>query len=224
MFLRLDATLAAFLQTLDTKVGKGQWAMMITSDHGAAPMPERTQGGRMMQPSIGEAANNAAATELGTGTWVARAKYPYVWFTPQFFSAKPDVRGKAIEKVLRALRAFPGIEMADRTATFAGHCDRRTGKAAAICMMIDPERAGEVFFLPAKGWIWQEPDEPLATAHGSFQPYDREVPVIMLPFGRTPHERAAGPTTTMDMVRVATVLAGWLGVTPPVSLPPRPVK
>jgi hypothetical protein len=42
----------------------------------------------------------------------------------------------------------------------------------------------------------------------------------MLPFGRTPHARATGASsTTIHMVRIATVLAGWLGVTPPTNLP-----
>ena len=51
------------------------------------------------------------------------------------------------------------------------------------------------------------------------QPYDRLVPVIMLPPGRAPHAALAKPDeATIQMVRIATVLARWLGVTPPSSL------
>jgi hypothetical protein len=220
MWLRLDAAVAEFLAALDAKVGAGQWAMIVTSDHGASPMPERSRGGRMTPESLQQIANDAAATELGAGTWVASAKYPFVFLTPALFAKPPKDRAKAVHKILLALRAQPGIAMADRVESFAGGCDKRTGDAFGICLMLDPERAGDLFYLPAPGWILSDADEPVATAHGSWNLYDREVPVIMLPFGRTPHARATGPsTTTIHMVRIATVIAGWLGVTPPTNLP-----
>src|SRR3569623_1192553 len=47
MELRLDRRSAAFLDTLDQKVGAGRWAMIVTSDHGASPLPETVHGGRL---------------------------------------------------------------------------------------------------------------------------------------------------------------------------------
>jgi hypothetical protein len=44
------------------------------------------------------------------------------------------------------------------------------------------------------------------------------VPVIMLAPGRTAHAPLDKPTTTIQMVRIATVIARWLGVTPPSTL------
>jgi hypothetical protein len=45
--LRLDRRLDRFLADLDAKVGAGRWAMIVTSDHGASPMPESMHGGRI---------------------------------------------------------------------------------------------------------------------------------------------------------------------------------
>lgn len=220
MWLRLDAAVGEFLAQLDAKVGKDAWAMAVTSDHGASPLPELHQGGRMTPEALVELANAAAATELGGGTWVASAKYPYVFLAPALFAKPVKERSKAVHKILLALRAQPGIAMADRVESFAGNCDKRTSDAFAICMMIDPQRAGDLFYLPAPHWILSDADEPVATAHGSWNLYDREVPVILLPFGRAPHARATGASSTViQMVRLSTVLAGWLDVTPPVSLP-----
>ena len=85
--------------------------------------------------------------------------------------------------------------------------------------MLDPERSGEVFFLPKRGWILMS--ESYATAHGSWQDYDREVPVILLPPGRASHAPLAKPDdAVIRMIRISTVLARWLGITPPVSLTP----
>jgi predicted AlkP superfamily pyrophosphatase or phosphodiesterase len=40
MLLALDRTLAGFFQYLDTKMGKGNWAVALSADHGIAPMSD----------------------------------------------------------------------------------------------------------------------------------------------------------------------------------------
>jgi hypothetical protein len=65
----------------------------------------------------------------------------------------------------------------------------------------------------------EDASESIATGHGSMQPYDRLVPVIMAPPGRVAHAPLKQPVTTIHMMRIATVLARWLRVTPPTSLP-----
>lgn len=220
--LRLDHQLADLLAALDAKVGKGAWAMIVTSDHGASPLPERMPGGggRISFKQVGAAANAAATTELGQGAWIANAKFPNVYLTAAARAKPAKDLAKALGKIVAALRSFPGLAKVGLTSTYAGGCEQRTGEAFAICQMIDPERSGEVFYLPARGWITEDEDEPLATAHGSFNDYDREVPVILLPPGRVPHTALAQPSaTTIQMVRIATLLARWLDVTPPTSLP-----
>ena len=212
--LRLDCRLDGFLAALDAKVGAGRWAMIATSDHGASPMPR----GRLTYAQIKDAANRAAMTELGGGDWIADAHFPNVFLTKAALAQRD--RAKAIRKIVFALRAFPGLARVERTADFAGHCEQRTGDAFRLCLTIDPQRSGEVIYVPAEGWTVGSADEPHATAHGSLHDYDRLVPVIMLPPGRTPHAALAHPgDTTIQMVRIATVLARWLGITPPQSLP-----
>jgi hypothetical protein len=214
--LRLDFELAGFLQKLDTTVGTGKWALIATSDHGAAPMPASDH--RMSYRQVKDAANAAAVAEFGPGEWVAAAKYPTVWLTPAALAQPERERNIAIKKIMFALRSFPGIERVERTADFAGHCETRTGDAFVLCQMLDPVRSGEILFLPRAGWIFGSGD-PQATAHGSIHDYDRHVPVIMLPPNRVAHAPLAKPSeTTVRMIRISTVVARWLGVTPPVSL------
>jgi hypothetical protein len=217
MTLRLDEQLGSFMEGLDAKVGKDGWAMIATSDHGGAPLPERSGGGRVAHDDIEEAANRAASLELGTGKWVSSAKYPTVFLTPAALAHKK--RDQAVHKIVLAIKSFPGIALAARTVDYAGQCDKRTGDAFAICLSLDIERSGEIFYLPKRNWIVFDRDEPVATAHGSLHDYDREVPVIMLAPGRVAHAPQTAPSnTTIQMVRIATVLARWLGVTPPSTL------
>jgi hypothetical protein len=219
MTLRLDRQLDTFLTGLDERVGAGRWALIATSDHGASPLPERVGGGRIAVESIQDAANRAVGTLFGPGEWIASAKYPSVYLSAAARAKPPKEQHKVLTKIIYALRSFPGIARVERTSDFAGKCESRTGEAFALCLSLDPVHSGEVFYLPARGWILDERDEPLATAHGSLHDYDREVPVIMLAPGRTPHEPQAAPSnTTIQMVRIAAVVARWLGVTPPSAL------
>jgi hypothetical protein len=220
MMLRLDRQLGDFLTALDKQVGPDRWAMVVTSDHGASPMPERIDGGRITPDMLRDAANRAAVAELGPGEWIASVKYPTLFLSAAARTQPTRELGIAVKKIMFALRSFPGIQQVGNTADFVRHCETRTGDAFAICMMLDPERSGDVFFLPKRGWIFHDSDEPTATAHGSFQDYDREVPVIMLAPGRRAHAAPATPSqSTIQMVRISTVIANWLGVTPPLSLP-----
>ena len=220
MLLRLDQQLDDFLAQLDAKVGPGRWAMILTSDHGASPLPDRTPGGgRISYEQVQDAANRAAATELGAGTWVPVVHAPTVWLDAAARARSPKDQAAAIKKIVYALRSFPGLDVVERTSDVAGNCEKRTGTAALLCVSLDPERSGEVVFLPRSGWIMEEADQRFATAHGSLQPYDRLVPVVMLPPGRTPHAALDKPdATTVPMASIATVLAHWLGVTPPTAL------
>ncbi len=193
--------------------------MIVTSDHGAAPLPERSGGGRYVFDELAATANAAASHELGPGNWIASAKYPNVYLTAAARAKPSDQREKALDAVVAALRGSPGIALADRTASYAGSCDQRTGDAFAICMMIDAERSGEVFYLPARGWIAEEVSERVATAHGSLR---------RLRSSRSRDHAAAGPdaartaprsrSATIQMVRISMIVANWLGVTPPQAL------
>ncbi|HEY0252330.1 MAG TPA: alkaline phosphatase family protein [Kofleriaceae bacterium] len=220
--LRLDQQLGAFLGDLDKTVGAGQWAMIVTSDHGASPMPERMNGGRITFLQIQKAANHAASAVLGPGQWIDNAHYPNIYFSKAMLAQPKGELASATQRVLYAIKAFPGIERVGKVSDYAGNCDKRTGVEATLCISFDPERSGDLFYMPARGWIMQDDDEPTATAHGSWQDYDQRVPLILVPPDRTAHGPATGPKSEIEMTRIAQLLSTWLGVKDPRSLPARP--
>jgi hypothetical protein len=217
--LRLDRDLARLLGELDRKVGIGKWSMIVTSDHGASPLPERVGGGRITMETLHEAANQAAVGVLGPGTWIADVKYPTVFYARALLAEPRDVRDRAVDAVIRAMRAYPGIASVERTERLAGDCETRIGDARLICASLDPERSGELVFWPKPHWILQEIDEPVATGHGSLELYDRQVPVILLAPDRARHTPATIPSGTIPITEVAPLLARWLGVPAPAALP-----
>ncbi len=209
--LRLDVRLEAFLAALDEHVGRGRWAMILTSDHGGSPLPERSVGGgRIAEEQVKRAANAAASTVLGAGDWIASTSWPNVYLSSAALAQNKKELANAYKKIVFALRSFPGLAVADRTDAYAGHCEDRSGDAKAICLAIDPARSGEFIYAPAAGWIIEEEDERLATAHGSLNDYDRNVPVILLPFGRTTHAPQTTPGVEMSLTEIAPLVTRWL--------------
>jgi hypothetical protein len=220
--LRLDEQLGRFMADLDKQLGTS-WSMIITSDHGASPMPERVGGGRITFGQIQRAANHAAAAVLGPGTWIDNAHYPSIYFSKAMLAQPKGELASAAQRVMFALRAFPGIERVGRVSDYAGNCDKRTGVAFVLCLTFDPERSGDLFYMPASGWVLQDDDEPTATAHGSWHDYDQRVPLILIqPDRGAKHAPEVVPGSDIEMVRVATLLSRWLGVKAPESLPRRP--
>jgi hypothetical protein len=210
--LRLDVRLAQCLDALDRDIGRNRWAMVVTSDHGGSPLPERVGGGRYTVQHLKEAANTAASLVLGSGTWVARVSYPSIYLSRAALAQPPKELNKAMQKIVFALRSFPGLAIVDRADAYAGGCERRTGDALAICLGLDAERSGDLVFVPAPGWLVHDKHDPVATAHGSLHAYDRDVPVVLLPFGRTPHAPQTGPSGEMSLAEVAPLLRAWLAL------------
>jgi Type I phosphodiesterase / nucleotide pyrophosphatase len=219
--IRLDRQLADLLASLDRLVGKGRWAMLVTSDHGGSPLPELAGGGRMQFEQVEQVANKAATTVLGEGDWIADPKSPTLFLSEAARAQPPEKLAAAIDAILVALRAAPAIARAERTSDFAGNCEARSGDDHAICIALDADRSGEIFYVPKRGWILEELKEPMATSHGTLYDYDRQVPVLTLPFGRTPHAPLTAPAggPRLSMREVSKILATWLGVTPPAQMP-----
>jgi hypothetical protein len=221
--LRLDRRLDQLLTDLDAKVGAGRWSMVVTSDHGATPMAALAHGGKLGFAALKDAANRAAATELGTGDWIASARFPTIFLSKAALAHPKDLPA-VLRKIVLALRAIPGLGRVEKTADFAGQCDKRSGDALALCLAVDPVNSGEILYVPAAGWIMQdeEDEDRPATSHGSLEPYDRLVPVLLVPPGRTPHATAAAHPDgdTIQIVGIATIVARWLGVPPPDTLAP----
>lgn len=219
--VKLDVRLGTFLADLDRLV-PGGWSLIATSDHGSSPLPERIHGGRLTHEGVGRAANNAAAAVLGQGNWIANAHYPNIFFTKAMLAQPKGELASAVKHILYALKAIPGIAQSGKVSDVAGDCDKRTGDARALCLAFDPERSGDLFYLPAPGWIVMDEDEATATAHGSLNAYDRLVPVIELSPDRKPHAVLTAPDEqVVEMTQIAPTLAAWLGVPAPAKMPSR---
>lgn len=217
-WLALDAQVGALLDALDAEVGAGRWALVLTGDHGAPPLPERREppARRFTYEEVAAAADAAADEVAGAGDWIARARVPWVHLSDAARALPPARRDALLDAIVARLRAVDGVGRVERSDAFAGDCARFAGDERAICQSIDPERSGEVLYVPAEGAVIHKASWVDAVAHGSLHAYDREVPILVVAPGVAPGD--AGGASTLA---VAATLADLLGVpAPPAALEP----
>src|SRR5207248_1881682 len=131
-FFRLDRTVARLLGWLDRNVGAGRFTVVLTSDHGAASLPEKT-GAVRMQPD-GDIEGSIGKV-LGPGHKVA-------FVHPNLFVEPRDPAS-----IAAARTALLGIKGVERVLAASDLAPPRDEIAQAVARSWDPERSGDLYVV-----------------------------------------------------------------------------
>lgn len=223
LMLDLDRRLGEFLDELDRRVGKDQYAVVVSSDHGAEPLVETSvahghRAKRVHVDEIVDAANSAAAGVLGAGVWVDEFAASTLYCTDAFRSRPADKQQAALDAIVAAVSRVDGISYAARCDRIAGKCDAREGMDALACRSIQLGESGDVFVNPDR-YSLTTTTYDTGTSHGTGSTEDRVVPIIIYAPGMKP-KRA---TTEASTLQVAPTLAKLLGIDPPPAATAEPL-
>ena len=167
------------LDKLDRDVGKGNYVVGLTSDHGVAPTPERVKAqgfdsGRIDTAAVGRAIDTVLDSELGSGPYRTRVIYNDIYFNEGVY-LKLTQNAKALEAVLQTIRKTPGVWRVYRKEDLWAN-DPLT-RAPALSHY--EGRSGDMKMLGRAYWI----TSTSTTTHGTGHRYDTRVPVILYGFG-----------------------------------------
>jgi hypothetical protein len=203
---QLDHTIGGLLSTLDRLVGRDQYVLAFTADHGVPDLPEQAvsgdiRAGRVSMTALRRALEDALAPALGTGPHVAAVTSPYIYFTPEALARLRKDR-KARQAASTVLSTTPGV----RRVVWADELVKLPpGDAvlAAVRRSFVTGRTGDVILVYEPNWIPQS----TGTTHGSPWEYDQRVPLILHGAGiaRGRYETASGP---LDLAPTLARLAG----------------
>jgi arylsulfatase A-like enzyme len=212
MALRVDRSIGKLLAFLDQRLGSGHVVVVLTADHGVAPLPEvlaerKMPGGRQSAKVVLDAIQGALSERFGEGRWVAGASTAGAYLNRDLIASKKLDEAQVEEEAAKAARAVPHVlRVYTRAQLVAGKAgDDAVGQAVANGSCAS--RSGDVFIVMEPYWIEVEH----GTTHGSPFDYDTHVPVIFMGPGIKPG-RYDGTIAPND---IAPTLATLLGVETP---------
>ncbi|NOY07099.1 MAG: alkaline phosphatase family protein [Chlorobi bacterium] len=180
--VRTDRDLAALLTFLQREVGLSNCLVVLTSDHGVAPIPEheqkrRRKAGRIFSTEfkrVTHALDSVFGTPPRGKRWFKAVSFPNFYLDRSVLVQK-GLSLPEFEKVFR--RAVLGIR---GIAAVYSRTDlqRPTKKNRAVRLMFNPERSGDYYVVQRKGWVYTYGDSKTGTGHGSPYDYDAHVPLI----------------------------------------------
>jgi arylsulfatase A-like enzyme len=202
---QVDAAIARLLAFLDERVGKGNYVLGLSSDHGVADIPEQVaDGGRLLGPAVSAHLQKILERRLGEGRHVASVTYTDIYLAAAA-AKRVDGDRRLRARVLDGLRQIPGIAAAyhrsELTTPAARRSRDRARRAAALSYF--PGRSGDIIIVPRENWIMSTS----ATTHGTLHAYDQHVPLILLGRGVKPG-RYADAATPADLMPTLAALAG----------------
>ncbi len=212
----LDATLGELFDVLDHRVGKGNYVLAITGDHGVARVPE-------IAVKDGVDAGRADVGELTAGITKALAPFgggekPVAAFADGdiYFAAgiwdKISADPKAMEAVFAAIRGVRGVADVFRVDQL-GELAAKNPLARAALLSEYPGRGGDLFVITKPNWFFDRRNKlggwGEGTTHGSPYPYDQRVPIILMGAGI----RAGKIAVAVTPADIAPTFAELTGIT-----------
>jgi predicted AlkP superfamily pyrophosphatase or phosphodiesterase len=177
--IRTDRLLGKLLEFVDSQVGAGNTLVVLTADHGVAPVPEVNQarhmpGGRLEDKNLIGAITDALVKRFGPGDWLVDASTMMPYLNLQLVHDK-NLDLREVELVAAdAARHAPHIA---RVYTYHELMDgdvQRDPIGNAISLEFFAPRFGDLYIVPEPYYIF----DAKGTTHGTPYDYDTHVPVI----------------------------------------------
>ena len=224
---RLDVTVGGLLDVLDQKVGRGNYVVALTADHGVATIPEQVKpSGRQTGQDAINALEKALAPAFGDRKIVSVVAYTDVYFSRGIYDRlKRD--GRLMRTAIDSLMALPGTARVLRREELEGNAARSSSDPAvrAAALSFHEDRSGDLIIIPRENWILA----PAATTHGTLYDYDQHVPLIFYGAGVTGgrYLQAATPAdvapTLAAITRVQIARTDGRALTEALSAPVAPI-
>ncbi|MGA2182212.1 MAG: alkaline phosphatase family protein [Bryobacteraceae bacterium] len=179
--IRTDRLLGRLFDFIDQHVGAGNTLVVLTADHGVAPVPEVNQarkmpGGRLSEVVMLRAVTDALTAKYGEGKWIAGGSEASVYLNRQLIRDKKLDPAAVEETVAEVLRGMPHVfRVYTRSQLARGEV---TGDyvSQAVLNGFYEQRSGDVIVVQEPYYLYGGS----GTSHSTPFNYDSHVPVIFM--------------------------------------------
>lgn len=220
-YLRLDKDIEKIMNTLDTEVGKDNYLLFLTADHGICDIPGHSHyyklpGKVLEKPIFYKKINDFLNARFGEGRYLMEYEdYQYIvdmdllrknnisWEI--FFSAFKEgmMQNEGIAQV---------VDLHNISNTMFPDFFIRKIKNG-----IHPKRSGDILIIQEPGWI---STYTTGTSHGSLYEYDTHVPLIFYGWGL----KAREVVTPVEITDIAPTIAALLHIMAPTGNIGQPIR
>ncbi len=213
-YIRLDKDLAEFFSYLDKKIGRGNYTVFLSADHGAAHNPqyildERGNAGYFLKKEILAELNDALKPQFGNDDLVYNLANNQVLLNHKLINSKNLDEDKIKDRLVKVLKKREGVAFAAdmeklndatmpewlKTITTNGYNYKRSGD---IQIIFEPQ------------WI-ENYSNKTGTTHGAWNSYDSHIPLVFMGWGI----RQGNTNAPTYMTDIAPTLAALLHIQAP---------
>ncbi len=174
-YLRLDQDIAGFLSYLDKTVGKGNYLLFLTADHGAAHVPgflkeHGIPGGTSADDDILKKLNSVIADKFG----IAKAVTTVMNYQVYLSAAATAKKDSVTQLIISELKSEDFIADAVSLDAINSSSLPEPQKTRMI-NGYTPSRSGDIQFIFKPGYF---DGGSKGTTHGLWNPYDSHIPLL----------------------------------------------
>jgi predicted AlkP superfamily pyrophosphatase or phosphodiesterase len=211
--IRTDILLGKLFDFVEQQAGAGNTLVVLSADHGVAPVPEVNQkrkmpGGRLDKETVFGKITDALTKRFGPGAWLIPASPANMPYLNLKLVSTLKLNLAEVERVAAAAAA--GIDHIARAYTaqdLATGAVQQDAISRAFTLSFYGPRSGDLFILQEPYYLF----DATGTSHGVPYAYDTHVPVLFLGPGIKPGTYS-GSIAVND---IAPTLAALLGTNEP---------
>jgi predicted AlkP superfamily pyrophosphatase or phosphodiesterase len=210
--VRTDLALGRLLDAIDRRVGLAHTVVVLTADHGVAPVPEqmaqwKMPGGRFQRPDLEKAVAGALEKAYGPGPWVEGRAGSAIYLNRSLI-AERGLDPAAVERVTAA--GAESVAPVWRAYTRSQLLEGRVPPdpwSRRVLLSFHRERSGDVDVLLEPYWM----SGATGTTHGTPFSFDTHIPLVLMGPGIRPGRQ----DRAVLLNDLAPTLATLLGVETP---------
>ena len=215
VLVRLDKDLGELFAHLDQRVGRGNYVVALSADHGVAPIPAEMQktgvdAGVLSLPELKERIEKALEPFNYAKPAIARITGNNIYFAPGIYG-QLKLDAAAMHAVLDAARTMPGVASCFAPEDVNAGNTTLSDPRRAFTLSYFAGRSGDLFVLQKPYWLLEssaaDAKQPTGTGHGTPYYYDQRVPIFFMGFGIQPGEYFQ-PVTPADIAPTFGALTG----------------
>jgi predicted AlkP superfamily pyrophosphatase or phosphodiesterase len=179
-YLRLDNDLSEFISYLDANIGKDNYLLFLTADHGVSPVPQYLQSLKIPAGTKTELQMTADMEayldkELGNQNWIITYTNQQVYLNEALLDSmkmeKEEIFGH-LKKYVLQMDGIANIFLIDDISNFSYPAELKEKMINGIY----PKRSGDIQIVYEPYWF--DAYRPTGTTHGSHYAYDTHVPLV----------------------------------------------